>query len=68
MRYVGTVYCPPSEANAYILQATTGCSWNKCTDYSFPSSNARSTFRAFPSTSWLTEENLEMLDVEKNRR
>ena len=31
MRYVGKVYRPPSEANAYILQATIGCSWNKCT-------------------------------------
>ena len=31
MRYIGKVYRPPSEANAYILQATIGCSWNKCT-------------------------------------
>lgn len=30
MRYVEPLYRPPSEANSYILQATIGCSWNKC--------------------------------------
>lgn len=30
VRYVEPLYRPPSEANSYILQATIGCSWNKC--------------------------------------
>jgi len=31
MKYSGSVFRPPSEANSLIVQITLGCSWNKCT-------------------------------------
>ena len=30
IQYNEPVFCPPGEANSAILQATIGCSWNKC--------------------------------------
>jgi radical SAM superfamily enzyme YgiQ (UPF0313 family) len=31
VRYIGSVYRPPSEAHSLIIQATLGCNHNKCT-------------------------------------
>ncbi len=60
MRYVGKLYRPPSEADSYILQATIGCSWNKCTYCDMY--RDKPTFRVRP-----TAESLEDIDMAARR-
>lgn len=59
MRYEGTVYRPPSEAYSLIIQATIGCSHNKC---NFCSMYKEKSFRIRP-----VEEVIEDLHMARNR-
>ncbi len=58
MRYEGRIFRPPSEADALILQATIGCSWNHCT---YCDMYRDKTFRARPVEQTLA-------DIEEARR
>ncbi len=58
MRYEGTVYRPPSEAYSLIIQATIGCSHNKC---NFCSMYKEKNFRIRP-----VEEVIEDLHMARN--
>ncbi len=58
MRYEGTVYRPPSEAYSLIIQATIGCSHNKC---NFCSMYKEKNFRIRP-----VEEVIEDLHIARN--
>lgn len=59
MRYEGTVYRPPSEAYSLIIQATIGCSHNKC---NFCSMYKEKNFRIRP-----VEEVIKDLHMARNR-
>lgn len=58
MKYEGSLYRPPSEAHSLIIQATIGCSHNKCT---FCSMYKDKTFRIRPVEEILA-------DIEESRR
>lgn len=55
MRYEGTVYRPPSEAYSLIIQATIGCSHNKC---SFCSMYKNKNFKIRPINDILEDLNM----------
>lgn len=52
MRYEGQLFRPPSEHDAYIVQATIGCSWNHCT---YCAMYADKQFRVRPLTETLED-------------
>lgn len=52
MRYEGTIYRPPSEANSLLIQATIGCPHNKCT---FCSMYKNTRFRLRPAEEIMTD-------------
>ena len=63
MRYEGRIYRPPSEANAFILQATIGCSHNLCT---YCDMYRAKTFRVRPLEETL--EDVEMVRMHEGER